>query len=123
MRLIVKPKEQFRGDALRLVQEKVIKKFNAKDIKVKNGSVVVECQSVQDSENIIKALQTESSNIESAKTFEKNNPKLIITNIITDSAEVHKVELQEDIISRNDLPPNGVTVLHSINKEIKILVH
>lgn len=82
--------------------------------KVENGTVFIKCSSAQDSEAIVQTLNSENNNILTAKACEKNNPQIRITNILSD---VGKEELADDIINRNQLPPNSVIITYTYKQK------
>lgn len=117
VQLIVKPNDSFKGDTLEIIQKQVATKTNAKVLKmskVENGTVFIKCSSAQDSEAIVQTLNSESNNILTAKACEKNNPQIRITNILSD---VGKEELADDIINRNQLPPNSVIITYTYKQK------
>ena len=108
-RLTIKPKENFKGDALNIIKVQISTKTNAKVLKinkVNNGTVFLKCINEQDSEKILKVINSE---ILTAEACVKKNPQIKITNI---SEDVDKVELENDIIHRNELPSNSVNIVH-----------
>ena len=58
---------------------------------------------------LCKIRNSENNNILTAETNVKNKPKIRIFNV---SNQYDKIKLEEDIIKRNDLPPNSVVVVH-----------
>ena len=123
--LIVKPNIHFKGNVLDIIQKHVATKTKAKVMKmakVKNGTVFIKCNSVQDSEIILQTLNSENNDILSAKTCEKNNPQIRITNILS---EADNEDFLEDVINRYQLPQDSITILHKYkqkkNKKIIIM--
>ena len=62
----------------------------------------------------MQTLNSENNNILTAKVCEKNNPQIRITNILSD---VSKEELADDIIIRNQLPPNSIIITYTYKQE------
>lgn len=58
---------------------------------------------------MLKVLNSESNDKVTAKVCAKNNPLIRITNI---SDDIDKEDLANDIIKRNQLPLNSVTIVH-----------
>lgn len=117
VQLVIKPNENYKGDALDVVQKQVTAKTKAKVIKMnmsKDGTVYIKCNSAQDSEIIMQTINKENNDILTAKPKEKNNPKIRITNIISD---LGKEEIIEDIIERNQLPTDSINVEHEYKQK------
>lgn len=117
-RLLIKPKSNFNGDALKLVQNKVATKTNAKVLRINkagNGSIFIKCNSAQDSDDILGVLNDNNCGL-TASVCEKKNPQIRITNI---SADLDKQELEADITKRNNLPAGTITVVHQYKQRNK----
>lgn len=117
-RIKVKPKQNFKGDTLSVVQSQVATKTSAKVLKMSkapNGSVFIKCESEKDSDAIVKTLNEQNSDMLSVEKFQKSNPRIRITNI---TREQDKDELVNDVIGRNGLSPGSLTVVHTYRQRL-----
>ena len=70
---VVKPDNNFKGNALQLIQNKVASNTKSKVLKIdkaNNGNIFIKCNSVKDSEDIAKVINNSNINL-TAKTREK----------------------------------------------------
>ncbi|CAH0559467.1 unnamed protein product [Brassicogethes aeneus] len=112
VQLVIKPKPNYKGDALNIVQKQVYEKTKARVIeinKINNGTIYIKCNSEHDAQDISKTLNNENSDIITVSSRTKDNPQLRITNMVSNA---DKQELEEDIIQRNQLLVGSVKILH-----------
>lgn len=117
VQLIVKPKDNFNGNILELVQSEVSKQKTAKVLNIKkinSDKVLVKCINKQGSEVISNTLQNNHSDKLSISPIERNNPQIKIIDVISD---MDVTQLTDDIVTRNDLSEEDFKIVYKFRQK------